>query len=82
MTPTIEEVKLVAEDIISSSGEFTPLVDYYTVSSTELQSFAQHYIEVGENRQRESDACLFDWQYTDSCPGSNIAKAISNNTGE
>lgn len=71
MTPSIEEVK----NVCKQCGMFPPS------NFTALQAFAQHYIEVGRNMQRESDAALFDCDPSME-NYSFIAPAIRNNTGE
>lgn len=66
MTPTIEEVKRVAEELNFTVWSSTTLI----CTNEELQAFAQHWIEVGRKEQREIDRIP-------SCDGS-----IRNNTGE
>lgn len=78
MTPTLEEVKQVADTIYFPSSTGGGWVE---LTLEELQAFAQHYIEVGEKRQREKDARLFEIDPSME-NFSFIASAIRNNTGE
>lgn len=87
MTPTIEEVKRVA---IESGASVWPITEIATFSFEQLQAFAQHWIEVGEKKPRDSvvkSINKIECNFYSACPTRDCSlmcedRIISNNTGE
>lgn len=80
MTPTIEEVKRVANTIYFPSSAGGGWVE---LTLEELQSFAQHWIEVGRKQKAdEASELLNNLNRTISNMLAANSEAIRNNTGE
>jgi hypothetical protein len=77
MTITREEAEKVADNF---NIEILVLTKGYSheVTPMQLQAFANHFYELGRQKQRESDAAIPIDMYYDFT----IAEAISNNTGD